>query len=36
MSAMLTSCLGALTLLPSLVLTFRPRFIFKRAILKQE
>jgi predicted RND superfamily exporter protein len=36
MSAMLTSCLGALTLLPSLILTFRPRFIFRRAILKQE
>ena len=29
MSAMLVSCLGALTLLPSLILTFRPRFIFK-------
>jgi hypothetical protein len=26
---MLVSCLGALTLLPSLILTFRPRFIFK-------
>src|SRR5216683_900777 len=36
MSAMLVSCLGALTLLPSLILTFRPRFIFRRAILKQE
>jgi len=31
MSAMLVSCLGALTLLPSLILTFRPRFIFRRA-----
>ncbi len=30
MSAMLVSCLGALTLLPSLILTFRPRFIFRR------
>jgi predicted RND superfamily exporter protein len=30
-SAMLVSCLGALTLLPSLILTFRPRFIFRRA-----
>jgi predicted RND superfamily exporter protein len=30
MSAMLVSCLGALTLLPSLILTFRPRFIFGR------
>ena len=29
MSAMLVSCLGALTLLPSLILTFRPRFIFR-------
>jgi predicted RND superfamily exporter protein len=29
-SAMLVSCLGALTLLPSLILTFRPRFIFRR------
>src|SRR2546428_9343105 len=28
-SAMLVSCLGALTLLPSLILTFRPRFIFR-------
>ena len=35
-SAMLTSCLGALTLLPSLILTFRPRFIFRAASLKQE
>lgn len=31
MSAMLVSCLGAVTLLPSLILTFRPRFIFRRA-----
>src|SRR5713226_2482083 len=31
MSAMLVSCLAALTLLPSLILTFRPRFIFRRA-----
>ena len=30
-SAMLVSCLGAVTLLPSLILTFRPRFIFRRA-----
>jgi predicted RND superfamily exporter protein len=30
MSAMLVSCLGALTLLPNLILTFRPRFIFRR------
>jgi predicted RND superfamily exporter protein len=30
MSAMLVSCLGALTLLPSLILTFRPRFIFRQ------
>jgi predicted RND superfamily exporter protein len=30
MSAMLVSCLGAVTLLPSLILTFRPRFIFRR------
>jgi len=29
MSAMLVSCLGALTLLPSLILTFHPRFIFR-------
>jgi len=29
-SAMLVSCLGAVTLLPSLILTFRPRFIFRR------
>jgi hypothetical protein len=27
---MLVSCLGALTLLPSLILTCRPRFIFRR------
>jgi uncharacterized protein len=32
MSAMLVSCLGALTLLPSLILTFRPRFIFRRVV----
>src|ERR1700730_12085455 len=31
MSAMLVSCLGAVTLLPSLILTLRPRFIFRRA-----
>jgi predicted RND superfamily exporter protein len=30
-SAMLVSCLGAVTLLPSLILTFRPRFIYRRA-----
>ena len=30
MSAILVSCLGALPLLPSLILTFRPRFIFRR------
>jgi predicted RND superfamily exporter protein len=30
MSAMLVSCLGAVTLLPSLILTFRPRFIYRR------
>ena len=35
-SAMLTSCLAALTLLPSLILTFRPRFIFREASNNQE
>ena len=29
LSAMLVSCLGALTLLSRLILTLRPRFIFK-------
>ncbi len=35
-SATLTSCLAALTLLPSLILTFRPRFIFREVSKNQE